>query len=199
VNIQEITVVVEPIPPGMTVSLVHDGEEVSDPKSAHQFENYLQLIEELEDQTSARVTLVEDFLEAVKPAGVVVLYPRYGGILLEQIIGRHEPELPTVIPQRLVLLNAVCRDIDSLLGQYELAALVDRRDYRNWWNIGQGTYTRQAMYGLTAVAEEIGAFVEFEFEQDRYCCMRGEISERLPALLLRYLEAYIRVIPGVLE
>jgi signal recognition particle subunit SEC65 len=189
---------VEPIPPGMSVSLMHNGKEVSNPKSAHQFENYLQLVGELREQTPAKVTLVEDFLEAAQPTGVVVLYPRYGGILFEQVMDRRESRLPVSIPRQLALLNAVYRDVDSLLGQYDLAALVDRRDYRYWWNIGQGTYIRQAMYGLTTVAEEIGASIKFELEQGPYCYMLGEESERLPSLLLRYLEAYVRIVPGVL-
>lgn len=198
-NLKRVTVIVEPVPSGSKVSLFQDGQAVPNPKSVHQFANYEGLVAEFRRRTSVEVTLIEGAMQVVPQEGIVILFPGCQGLCLEQTMNALEPAIRDTLSQRLVLLNVVRGEMGKLLGQYPLAAYVETLEYRNWWTIDKTPLQKQAMYGRTAVAKEIQAPIDFELDQVPYCYLYGAESERLPALLLRYLEAYARIVPGGLE
>jgi|GEM_PF-6403212 len=191
-SIKNITVIVEPLQVGETFF----SKSSPSPKTVHEAANYIQLVNEFRERTTANVVLLETFLHEAPPMGIIILYPRQRGLSFEQNLDECEPNLRKTLPQRLVLLN-VARPPDELLSQYRMAAVIKDFDYDNWWNIEQLSLPRQRMNGLTAVAKEMGVF--FRFEREGYCQMIGEEFERLPTLLIRYLEAYARMFPGVLQ
>jgi hypothetical protein len=196
-NISSIIVVVEPVPPDVAVSIVRDGHSLPAPKSVHKSVKYSQLVNEIRRRTSANVLLVEEFPQTVPPTGVILLYPRYFGFRFEDALAEYVPVLRGNLLRRTVLMNVIRGEAYGLLSQHHLAAIVEDFDCRYWWNLSERSHPRQAMHGLTTVAEEIGASVKYKLKKG-YCYMLGKESENLPALLLRYLEAYVRIVPGVL-
>lgn len=200
-RIKHITVVVEPLQPDE----VFVSKSFSKPKSVHESANYTQLVDELKEQTEATVTLVHDNMKMVPLEGFVILYPRSRGFFFEKILNGYEPQIQKTLPRRIVLLNLAPAEAHKILSRYSLAAIVEDMDYRHWWEIENTMTQRQNMYGLTSVAKEIGANVWNEIttaifsEKEHYCYMAGETLERLPTLLIRYLEAYVRIFPEVLQ
>ena len=195
---KEIIVVVEPVQPDEQVSIISNGQPISNPKSVHISANYIQLVKDLRKQTTAKVTLIEDIVQSAPSKGIIILYPRSLGLQFERILDTCEPEFRRGLPQRLVLFNIVRGEAYKILRQHSLAAIVEDFDYRYWWNIEQqgASRCRQAMYGLTVVAKEIEAV--FRYEQEQYCYMSSEKNERLPAFLLRYLKTYVEMFPEIL-
>jgi hypothetical protein len=199
-SIKNIIVMVEPVPPNVTYfKSTEDGQQII-PKSMHEDAHYAQLVDELKELTSAKVTLIEDFLRTAPQSGIVLLYPHSRGFSFEQSLNECAPELRETLPPRLVLLHALMAC--DLLAQHHLAASVEYFEYEYWWDPEQQSSSCQIMYGLTSVAREIGASTSLLLPLSRwegYCRLFGEPSERLPALLIRYLEAYVRTVPGIAE
>lgn len=196
-HIENITILVEPLQPGEVVSVVSDGQRIPDPRSLHETANYIQLFNELKVQIEANVTLVEDYLQAAPLNGIVLLYPRHLGLSFEESLNACQSELRKTLLQRLVLLNVSRGQAYDLLEHYHLAATVDNLQYDNWWNIEQLSSNRQGLNGHIVVAREIGALIGMR--DNKYCQMFGYEFERLPALLIRYLEAYVKTMPEVFE
>jgi hypothetical protein len=194
-NIKNIIIVVEPASP--TLKMVHDGQSVPNPKSIHQFANYELLADELKGQTPAKIEIFEGFLKSVSPSNFVLVYPRNKGLDFDRVWHECDSELQKVLSKRLVILNTFRAEAQKLLSQYPVLAVVeDTFDYKNWWQLEQRHPPRQGMYGLTAVAKEINAFLPWGDERERRTCyFRGDEFERLPALLIRYLEACERTFP----
>jgi hypothetical protein len=201
-SIKNITVMVEPVPPNVTYfKSTEDGQRIT-PKSMHEDAHYAQLVDELRARTSTKVTLIEDFLRTAPQSRIVILYPHSLGLGFEQSLNECTPELRETLPPRLVLLHAMPGMASDLLVQYRLAASVEYLEYDYWWDLERQSPPYQTICGLASVAQEIGASISPRPPRPRgvdYCCLVGELSERLPALLIRYLEAYVRTVPGIAE
>jgi hypothetical protein len=196
-NIRNITVVVEPEPPGKSFSIILDGKPLPNLKSIHDDAHYTELVNTLKELTKAKVRLVIDGLQAAPASGIVMLYPQGWGINLEQTLCACTPKLEERLAQRLVLLNSLRGETRELTQKHHFAAAVDMLSYDEWWVRGQVGRT-QVIYGLATVAEEIGAHYWFD-ECNPYCHILANESEGLPEFLLRYLEAYVKIIPGISE
>jgi hypothetical protein len=197
-SIKNITVIVEPLPPGREI--IRNGQIIRSPRSIHEDTRYIQLVEELKECTSANVTLVEDFLPTAPARGIVLLYPTLGGLDFEQSPDHRASELGGTLAQRLVLLNVYYGVPYHLVAKYPLPALVEFSFCSAWWDAEQ--QPGLSIFGLATVGEAIEASCRpggcFGLLGE-YCPIAGEKSEPLPSFLLRYLEAYVRIVPGMSE
>ncbi len=187
-EINNITVIVEPLQPGESFR----SKDYPNPKSLHETTEYLRLIQELKAQTKTTVTLIEDTIQAAPKSGFVLLYPRSFGFFFEKIVDTCGPDLWTILAPRLILLNVQGIASDEIMGAYNVAAVVREFDYMYWWHIAgwPDHACQQKMHGHLAPVKALGLDYDCGYEPGQYCEIKGEKRERLPVLLLRYLQAY---------
>ncbi len=147
-----------------------------------------QLAAELQELSSARVTIVENDLQAVLTAEFILLYTSN----FEDILNKYWLTLEQTLLERIVLID-LFSDKDklfNLLHRYQLAAAVGSKVYFSWMARGQ-IPGLDGLYGLTSIAKEIDA--EFRLEEtEHYCNMKDIPFISLPALLIRYLQVYLK-------
>lgn len=193
-DVKKIIIIVEPLKPDEVVSIVHKGHSIPNPTSVHENANYIQLLEELNEQTTVEVTLVEDFIETVNPLdGIILLYPRHRGIYFDESVIACDKKLQNSLSNRLILLNVIRSETRQLIEQHRPLGIVEDLDYYNWWMIEQGSIY-QRMYGLISIAQKLGVSFEKRFHEN-YCCLSGKKFERLSTLLIRYINCLWPEIP----
>lgn len=183
-DIEKINVIVEPLLSGEKFY----SEKYPNATTVHADAKYIELINELQNLTTAKVILVEDILEKVHLEGFILLYPHAFGMFLESRLAVLNPKIQRELCQRLVLLNVVHGDVYSLSRKFGIVAGVTNIDYKHWFDLENTITQRQEIFGLRTIAKGIGATILSE--EGRYCSALGNTRERLPSLLIRYLEEY---------
>lgn len=178
-TLNQITIIVEP----------QEGILLNDnPISARQYHACDRLANELQENTQAIVTIVEDFLGAAMPPEGYVLWFRANN--REPVLEHHNdsPNLPNVFWHRIILMADKSKADYNFLNIYGLAGAVSNSNYIQW---KFGSYKLIFLYGLSTVIQEITGSPPQR--RGRYAEM---IDEPLgfAGTLIRYLEIYDRMI-----
>ncbi len=178
-SLKNITLVIEP-----------PQQDPYDPMHRSNEFEYDRFAKELQKYSRARVNIVESSLSEAPDRGFILLYTWN----LTESLNGCQPEIRYNLQQRIVLMNSLesnSFDLLDRLNRLDLAAAIGYVVYA-FWQAGGEPPDLMGLMGLTSVAKKI--CTDYLYETERYCVMKDNPFNSLPALLIRYLEAYHRTI-----
>jgi hypothetical protein len=150
------------------------------------FDEYDRLAEELQRNTSARVSIVECWLGDAPRDGMLLAayHPAMEDVLLA-------PGRPTGPPPALLAINVDYKLARTLAEQQRIAGAIATERYVRWLH-GQEDIIFRQIIGLKALAAALAPALEpgSMIETEEYCLYRSADALALPAMLARYIDAY---------
>jgi len=142
-----------------------------------------QFANELQAQTKAKVTIVEQYPRNVLPTEFILLY--------SGLVSQIDPMFLKKFAKQIIVMDTGGTEDFDVLYKYGLAGAVGLR-LNYLWQRGNKGPVMPGLLGLTELAKEINAQIGRKFGKGDYCDIFGPPASDLPNFLVRYLEAYCK-------
>ncbi|MBE7472293.1 MAG: pentapeptide repeat-containing protein [Anaerolineales bacterium] len=164
------------------------GKSVTQKISARELLKLDYFADELQKYTQAKIIILENDLSSAPSTGIIILCQISGD--LPGNLATYYPDLPSSMTQRIMLMSGFGRNEKTInwVNTYGFVGSIDDTTYSRWVN---DLPNLPMIYGLTTVAEKIGALRSHRF--GNYCHF-GPPSSDFLSTLIEYLEAYHELI-----
>ena len=153
-----------------------------------EFHDYDRFAAELQQETPARVEILEGMPNRAPREGMLLISSPHGLDEKPGLIDRLAPGDP-----RPLLLNAAVSNCEELTQSWTPAGIVPSDRYMRW-RLGQDKWIRHHLYGLAALAPTLAPLLipESDAENPSSSIYRSNETLLLPPVVARYIDAYWR-------